>query len=340
MRIDCSSVWHDTGDRVKLAHNRVPQVIKNKNEGYFPLPSSSNRIQQLTLWVRPWCCFYWHIRNMMSYRRKSSSLQSLLLLLQFTCGAVIALVAPNPSAPSATTRSIPQHFRILILPGFGNDAQDYISPSIVSTNEASSAAAAAASSSGSFVNSLLRRGWQPEQIHVLPVQRYEWLQVFLYGCFDLQFWQGTAPPTNPAFCWYLQRVQAVMESFHDDDQAHEVVLIGHSAGGWLGRAALGTPAVSQRVRALVTLGTPNQPHPTMDMTRGALRWTHDTYPGAYPHASERKIRYLTVCGTAVTGQPESERRSERFAYNSYEAVCGVGETLGDGLFSLASFFQL
>lgn len=262
----------------------------------------------------------------MSYRGNKPTFQSLLLLLQLACGVVTALVTPNPSASSIITNSpIPPHFRVLILPGFGNDAQDYISPPILSKDEGSAPA------TGSFVDSLLRRGWQKEQIHVLPLQRYEWLQVFLYGCFDVQFWQGTAPPTNPAFRWYLQRVHAVMESFQDED--HEVVLIGHSAGGWLGRAALGT-ASRHRVRALVTLGTPNVPHPTMDMTRGALRWTHETYPGAYLSSADGKIRYLTVCGTAVTGQRDSERRTERFAYNSYEAVCGVGETLGDGKFEL------
>jgi pimeloyl-ACP methyl ester carboxylesterase len=261
----------------------------------------------------------------MKCSRKISPLHSILFLLNFACGfhSVNALVAPNPSAFSAT-RPIPPHWRLVLLPGFGNDAQDYISPPILATNEA-----LAAPSSGSFVDSLLRRGWQREQIHVLPVQRYEWLQVFVYGCFDVQFWQGTAPPTNPAFAWYLQRVQAVLESCAADDDDAEVVLVGHSAGGWLARAAAQVGA-SPRVRAVVTLGTPNVPHPTMDMTRGALRWTHDTYPGAYQPSPERTVFYLTVCGTAVTGQRDSERPTERFAYNSYDVVCGKGETLGDG----------
>ena len=253
--------------------------------------------------------------------REITFLCSLFLLFIVAGGdsVVHALVAN----PSFQTNTIPANVQLLILPGFGNDSQDYISP-VISSSSASS------SNSGSLVNSLLRRGWSPEQIRVLPLQRFEWLQVFLYGCFDPAFWQGTAPPTNPAFHWYLQRVQRAIQEAIVEKENRKVVLMGHSAGGWLGRAALGLLPESQynRIPALVTLGTPNIPHPSMDMTRGALRWTHETYPGAF--LLKQQVRYLTVCGTAVTGQRESDRRTERFAFNSYEAVCGTGETLGDG----------
>lgn len=77
-------------------------------------------------------------------------------------------------------------------------------------------------------------------------------------------------------------------------------LVGHSAGGWLGRAFLADPkymdsssrATGQddglphnaAVASLVTLGTPHAPPPpgskARDMTGGALTWVHNTYPGA------------------------------------------------------------
>ena len=67
------------------------------------------------------------------------------------------------------------------------------------------------------------------------------------------------------------------------------------------------------------------------------------------------IFYITVCGNSVQGQKNedntallattssssSKARSSsaqiaRFAYNSYEAVCGDGTTLGDGVVPLCS----
>jgi hypothetical protein len=81
--------------------------------------------------------------------------------------------------------------------------------------------------------------------------------------------------------------------------ARQVDLVGHSAGGWLGRAFLADPkymdsssrATGQddglphnaAVASLVTLGTPHAPPPpgskARDMTGGALTWVHNTYPG-------------------------------------------------------------
>jgi hypothetical protein len=77
----------------------------------------------------------------------------------------------------------------------------------------------------------------------------------------------------------------------------------------------------------------------MDMTRGALRITHERFPGTY---HEPDLFYLTVMGLSVKGQKQ-ERKSPLepttvtgFAFNSYEAVCGDGETIGDGVVPLCS----
>jgi pimeloyl-ACP methyl ester carboxylesterase len=173
----------------------------------------------------------------------------------------------NPRAAKATT--IPKTCKILILPGFGNDSIDY------TTN-------GQAGVEGSLVASLQKRGWDKDQIDILPVERFDWLQVFLRGALDLKFWQSEAPPTRPAFRWYLDRVAAKVEELDDDET---IVLLGHSAGGWLARAAVGfgstttdeeggTPLVDlSKISGIVTLGAPNLPPPpgVMDMTRGALR---------------------------------------------------------------------
>jgi hypothetical protein len=88
-------------------------------------------------------------------------------------------------------QAIPDHVRLLILPGFGNESSDYF------LNNAPQ---------GSLVASLKKRGWKDDQINVLPIKRSDWLQVFLNGALDLQFWLATAPPTRPAFSWYLNRI--------------------------------------------------------------------------------------------------------------------------------------
>lgn len=226
------------------------------------------------------------------------------------------------------SKSPPVNCKLLILPGFGNDSMDYMIPN-------------------SLVDSLKKRGWQEDQICVLPVERLDWLKVFLRGALDLDFWRSNAPPTKPAFSWYLERIAAEIKEVKHDER---IILLGHSAGGWLGRAALGfgsndKEALSfvdiNKVLGIVTLGAPNLPPPpgVMDMTRGALRITNEKFPGSF-HAPS--TFYVTVIGNAIQGRKQ-ERKSALepstiagFAFNSYEAVCGNGTTFGDGVVPLCS----
>lgn len=236
----------------------------------------------------------------------------------------------------------------------------------------------------SLVDSLVAQGWSPDRIRVLPLARSEWLQVFWRGALDYRFWFNIADPTRPAFRWYLERIaNQVQDMTQDDDDGGSngggsgdggggVILVGHSAGGWLGRAALGfgsdgggddqddatRPSSSSlsssssrkssssgpsidltKVLGLVSLGAPHLPPPPdiMDMTRGALRITHERFPGAF-HLPTDDVFYVTAIGLAIQGQ-EQERTSlflepttvQGFAYNSYQAVCGDGTTVGDGV---------
>jgi hypothetical protein len=243
--------------------------------------------------------------------------------------------------------NVPSNVKILILPGFGNDSSDYLLEQ---------------APQGSLVNSLLKRGWQKEQIYVLPVKRSDWIQVFTSGLFDVQFWQGIAPPTRPSFRWYIKRIADCINEMTttndndakatNDNNTVKILLIGHSAGGWLGRAAIGYGSVGddansfvrcidlRKVCGIVTLGTPNLPPPpdAMDMTRGALKLTSIKFPGAY----HEELFYLTVIGDAVTGIKQERKTPFQltsingFAYNSYEAVCGDGEQAGDGVVPLIS----
>ncbi|GKZ00875.1 hypothetical protein MPSEU_001039200 [Mayamaea pseudoterrestris] len=262
-----------------------------------------------------------------------------------THGFSIAGLVSSWTAATATTRDSntitpPSNVRLLILPGFGNDSNDYYLPEQLN---------------GSLIHSLKKRGWTDEQLCVLPVQRVDWLQVFYKGILDVKFWRGTMPPTRPSFAWYLERIAQQIEDLCYNDNV-KVVLLCHSAGGWLARAALGfgnpcsnnESAELQRqqsttftinlenVLGMVTLGSPHlaPPEHVMDMTRGALATTDANFPGAY-HSD---LFYLSVIGAAVQGV-QRERRLllstkstvSNFAYDSYFAVCGNGATMGDGV---------
>ena len=273
------------------------------------------------------------------------------VIMKFACLLVSQLVLLSPYTPvqgwnignaakaATKTKAPPSNVKLLILPGFGNDPIDYDLPQ---------------APEGSLTRSLQARGWSENQIRKLPMQRSDWFQVFWRGCFDPKFWAGDAPPTRPAFAWYLERIQSTVEEMCaekdcQDEEDVTVVLLAHSAGGWLARAALGCgetedaeiPSFRDKIAGLVTLGSPHAPPPpqVMDMTRGALLWTDKTYPGAY---WQDDLFYLTVMGDAIAGQPQ-ERQSPfepqtvaGFAYNSYSAVCGDGTTKGDGVVPLCA----
>ena len=243
----------------------------------------------------------------------------------------------NGSKPPSTAKP-PSNVKLLILPGFGNAQEDYFLPQ---------------APEGSLVRSLESRGWESDQVRVLPVERSDWINVFTRGALDRKFWANTAPPTRPAFRWYLDLIaQEMNEAIKEEND--RVVLVGHSAGGWLGRAALGFGSQSDddsqstnadddkyavdldSVLGIVTLGTPQLPPPpeVMDMTRGALRLTNEQFPNDY-HAPN--LFYVTVMGQSVQGEKQERQMPwepttvKGFAFNSYESVCGDGTVIGDGV---------
>jgi pimeloyl-ACP methyl ester carboxylesterase len=289
----------------------------------------------------------------------------LLLLLLWRVAPASSWFSAKPttflvSKPSSSTgrTSIPDNVRVLILPGFGNDARDYV---------VGPGAGTAGREGGSLVQSLRQRGWKDDQIRVMPLERWDWLSVFLNGLVDPTFWQGQMPPTRPSFNWYLQRVAEQVQDLcattgEKNREDIKVVLLCHSAGGWLARAALGFRTLStaageastdddddesvsidlESVLGMVTLGAPHLPPPPeiMDMTRGALRITNERFPGAY-HKPDG-LFYITVIGNAIAGAKDVkrslfQRRSlAGFAFDSYEVVCGDGTTVGDGVVPISA----
>jgi hypothetical protein len=184
----------------------------------------------------------------------------------------------------------------IIVPGFGNADIDYTEP-------------LGQDSSAGFVAALERRGFG--DIRVLPLERFEWART-IFGLIGTIVWKPWATPDGPAYSWFVQRLRSAIEEAHAQSGGAKVLLISHSAGGWLARAALGDGVsgwpegkrASDYVSGLVTLGAPHfaPAEGTPDVTQGVLRYVEENYPGAYLQAEG--IAYVTVGGDAILGNPE------------------------------------
>lgn len=111
---------------------------------------------------------------------------------------------------------------VVVLPGFGNSSEDYTSPF--------------GCTDAAIATQLSERGFQ---VHVVPVERKDWLKV-AKGVLSLGFWRGQLT-THPSYSWYLQRVRDTVQNALSEPEVSQVILVGHSAGGWLARAFTGDP---------------------------------------------------------------------------------------------------
>ena len=109
-----------------------------------------------------------------------------------------------------------------------------------------------------------------------------------------------------------------------------VVLVGHSAGGVIGRLYLSPEpflghAFSglERVAHLITLGSPN----TNQRVGPMRRWVDARYPGA---CFAPQVRYTSVAGRRHQGCRRGTA-AQRAAYAAYRKLGGEGATWGDGL---------
>lgn len=221
---------------------------------------------------------------------------------------------------------------IVILPGFGNDARDYVAPNALPAEVGLAAA-------------LARRG--ASSVAVVPIARSDWVNVGR-GLSDMSFLRGDAQPEGPAFAWYIAKARATVEracaartAEHGPDADPRVVLIGHSAGGWLARALCTTAGdewALRHVRGIVTLGAPHASPPVdvVDQTRGTIPNVNRRAPGAYYAA--RGIFYVTVSSARVVGD-ENGDASAKNAFTSYSLVLGRSRGVeGDGFVPIASAF--
>jgi pimeloyl-ACP methyl ester carboxylesterase len=223
--------------------------------------------------------------------------------------------------------------RFLVLPGFFRGYKDYVNP--FNRGE-----------EYGLIGALKSRGLDVDHV---PLKRTDWLNVFRSMTLQ-EFYTNSLTPEQ-MYSFYFEEVDAAIQRMvaNDKNNKSPLVLIGHSAGGWLARAMLadgrwrstGPHASADLVAGLVTLGSPHLPpiDGSFDLTRGALRHTHEKYPGA--HLRSQNIFYVSVAGAAVEGNRRAGVGSvARFASDSYEKVSGLpvddhGERIGDGITPLS-----
>mmetsp|Transcript_106489 Transcript_106489/g.308694 ORF Transcript_106489/g.308694 Transcript_106489/m.308694 type:complete len:135 (-) Transcript_106489:8-412(-) len=88
-----------------------------------------------------------------------------------------------------------------------------------------------------------------------------------------------------------------------------VLLVGHSAGGWLARAVvglMGQERASELVRGVVSLGAPHQcpPEGVVDVTRGVVGDLETRFGAS--KMSRWGVPVITVAGDCLKGDPSSE----------------------------------
>lgn len=194
---------------------------------------------------------------------------------------------------------------VLILPGLGNSSADYVS----------------------LASRLVERGHTA--VSIAPVARWKW-SLNARGFFTADYWRGTLKPQQ-VLDWYFNCVDRGVEQLAAAvSDLGGVNILGHSAGGWLGRAYLAERAPEGfRVASFVTLGTPNRAPPKgqLDQTRGLLGYIEQNC-----EVSGLVEDLVCVAGRGTVGKPFGKGSvAEYVAYLSYAAVCGDGNVDGDGV---------
>lgn len=135
----------------------------------------------------------------------------------------------------------------------------------------------------------------------------------------------------------LHRAAAAVNHALEQTGASKVILVGHSAGGIIGRSYLADrlekPSRAayrghERVSRFIALGSPlrvdgSPRHP--GLRRAA--WIDREFPGAYYAPG---VQYLCVSGRYVEGKRRGTVEQQR-AYRSYAFVSGRGGQWGDGV---------
>jgi len=135
--------------------------------------------------------------------------------------------------------------------------------------------------------------------------------------FDIpNFYTNQAKPDGLGYGWYIRRLKECVDLAHEESGGERAILLAHSAGGWLARAAMGNGVwceqngvevkTSDRISALVTLGAIHRvpENEKSCVTRGALQYVESQYPGAF--LTGEGIKYVSVGGNAIVGDKDAD----------------------------------
>ncbi len=143
----------------------------------------------------------------------------------------------------------------------------------------------------------------------------------------------------PGWIRLLRKLDRAVREAAGRSVTGKITLIGHSAGGVLGRLYLSPrPFLGRtypgwdRVDHLITLGSPHYSRPRWTHGGAMSRWIEKRYPGAF---FAPQVRYTSVAGKLIRGNRQGSLR-ERHVYAFYEDIGGEGAAWGDGLIPVAS----
>ncbi|WCJ27684.1 alpha/beta-Hydrolases superfamily protein [Euphorbia peplus] len=234
----------------------------------------------------------------------------------------------------------------VILPGLGNNTGDY----------------------QNFASTLNAYGVPTV---VAKVSRFDWFRNAA-GLLDSNYWRGTLRP-RPVLDWYLNRIDEAILEAKELAQGGKLLMIGHSAGGWLARVYMEEFGISD-ISLLLTLGTPHLPPPkgvagVIDQTRGLLYYVEEKCAKA---AYTPELKYVCIAGryiqgARIAGNSNDEVNSAvrlgsdqntaeavllndtsnsttsrapnfraRFVGQGYKQVCGQADVWGDGVVPVVS----
>lgn len=147
---------------------------------------------------------------------------------------------------------------------------------------------------------------------------------------DVWPWHWVAAVSARGWSWILDRLHGTVCAAAQQSPTGRVVLVGHSAGGVIGRLYLSPEpfrgrryAGLDRVSTLITLGSPHHGPESAQLRRQV----EESLPGAF---FGPRVRYVSVAGRAVVGV-RGGRVDQRRAGWFYGHLTGRVGLWGDGL---------